>query len=216
MIQVQAQWAGHHLDKATGTTKVWAACWGTEMGHQAVYMAIWRHDPDSPRFGQKGFAKDGLLDSQSHYLEMVRQKERKGYQEIEFEQVRPEYVPSFRQRSGQEISEAMAIAMRGYPAFRPKKGADSAQQGADLPLVGLQVALGADLDPDPVRHGEKFLALLRSAGGSEAVRQLLLGYQRAQIRLEVQSEFGRRKAERVAALVMLSSLRSEMQAMLVG
>jgi hypothetical protein len=211
MIQVHAQWAGQHQDAATGATKIWAACWGTQAGRPPVYMAIWRHDPDSPKFGQ---LKDDLADAESHYLKMVHQKQRKGYCEIEFESMLPEYVPSFRQRPGQAVSEAMVIAQGGYPAFRPQKGAT--QVVTDLPLVGLQASLGADLDPDPVLHGAKLLDLLRAAVGDFSARGLLLAYQRAKIRLEVQAEFGRRKAQRGAAVAMLATLRGEMHGLLVG
>ena len=202
MIQVWAQWAGHHQDEATGATKVWAACWAVDANAAGLYMAIWRHDPGVPMQGQQ---KELLAAAEGHYLKMIQQKQRKGYREIDFEAVLPEYVPSFKQRQGQQVSEAMAIAMKGYTPFRHKKGDEA----------GVAVGWGVDWDPDPVRHGEMVLEMLRSEGDVNGSR-LILGYQRAKIRLEVQAEFGRRKAERRAAAKVLSSLRHELQILLVG
>jgi hypothetical protein len=147
-----------------------------------------------------------IAGAKEHFDKMVRAKQRKGYVEIGFESPLPEYVPSF-MRSGP--NEAITIARGGYKPFG-RKGE------TDLPLVGLGVSLGADLDPDPVLHGQKFLDLLRLAGGDYSVRRLLLGYHRAKIRLEVSSEFGRRAAQRKAAAGMLTVLKSEMQIRLLS
>jgi hypothetical protein len=85
-----------------------------------------------------------------------------------------------------------------------------------LPLVGLGVSLGADLDPNPVVHGQKFLDLLRSVGSDFTAQRLLLSYYRAKIRLEVYAEYARRKAQRQAAASMLSELQTEMQIRLLS
>lgn len=150
-----------------------------------------------------------VLDASAHYAKTIAAKKRKGYVEIDFEALVPEYIPSFQRPLVSGTNEAIAIAQGGYPPF-------GRQKGTDLPVVGLQVSLGADLDPDPVRHGEKFLDLLRQAGGHNAAGRLLLSYQRAKIRLEVMAEYGRRAAQRKAAIAMLATLQNEMRSLLVA
>lgn len=208
-MQVIAQWAGYCQNAAKSEDKVWAAAVVRMDDGSRQYMAIWRHDMNVAMAGQVKMAGHPKMgDPEDHYAAMVAAKKKKGYAEIEFEALTPEYVPSFKQTAGRS-NEAMAIAQGGYVAFGRNKG-------TDLPLVDLQVSLGADLDPDPLVHAVKLMDLLAEAGNGYPVTRLLLGYQRAKIRLEVYAEYGRKAAQRKAAGKLLGEMRNQMQTMLAN
>ncbi|HEX2909880.1 MAG TPA: WGR domain-containing protein [Chloroflexia bacterium] len=90
-MQILAEWAGHFYDPAENSDKIWAGAY-TDTGD---YIAVWgrrgnrKYQSQTKQFGSAASAR-------FEFGKMVSQKERKGYQNVPFEDGSFGNIPSFK------------------------------------------------------------------------------------------------------------------------
>lgn len=94
-MQIVAEWAGHFYDPTQNSDKIWAGAF-TDTGD---YLAVWgrrgnrKYQSQTKQFGSEAHAR-------FEFSKMVSQKERKGYQNVPFEDGRFGNIPSFKRTLG--------------------------------------------------------------------------------------------------------------------